>query len=586
MKKRLLLIIIALAMLIFNIEIPSFAKDQEEIVILYENDVHCEIYGYLSLSALRNELKQEYEHVGIVSSGDFLQGGSYGSISKGEYIVRIMNLVGYDAIAIGNHEFDYGLERLFELTDMLETKPLSANFMKIGEGECFEPYSIVTYGDVKIAYIGITTPGTPEKTSFPTQFEDENKNPIYTFNKDNMAAVVQKNIDKARAEGADFVIALSHLGDNENDYTARALVSEIVGLDVVLDAHSHSVIESDTLIDKEGNAVVYSSTGTKFENIGKLVISGDKITTELISLESYTETDPVLYEGIVQINAEYGEIANKKIADSAYDLITEDADGNRIIRNSETNLGNLVADAFRTVLGADISYFNGGGIRTDIKAGEITYNNLLNVVPFSNTGVVVEVDGATVLKMLNVAVEAWPEEDGSFPHISGITFFVNTLGEPGDRVYNAKILNSETGKYEALELDKKYTIASINFILLEGGGGMDMFEGARVVNDTGILDIHILESYIASNLGGVIPEKYAKADARITFTEGVVNPPVTDDVDDPPHIDDVEDSHSTDAPDNPNPANDDYTIWIVAIGSAFAIITIATVLVIRKKRKM
>lgn len=586
MKKRLLLIIIALAMLIFNIEIPSFAKDQEEIVILYENDVHCEIYGYLSLSALRNELKQEYEHVGIVSSGDFLQGGSYGSISKGEYIVRIMNLVGYDAIAIGNHEFDYGLERLFELTDMLETKPLSANFMKIGEGECFEPYSIVTYGDVKIAYIGITTPGTPEKTSFPTQFEDENKNPIYTFNKDNMAAVVQKNIDKARAEGADFVIALSHLGDNENDYTARALVSEIVGLDVVLDAHSHSVIESDTLIDKEGNAVVYSSTGTKFENIGKLVISGDKITTELISLESYTETDPVLYEGIVQINAEYGEIANKKIADSAYDLITEDADGNRIIRNSETNLGNLIADAFRTVLGADISYFNGGGIRTDIKAGEITYNNLLNVVPFSNTGVVVEVDGATVIKMLNVAVEAWPEEDGSFPHISGITFFVNTLGEPGDRVYNAKILNSETGKYEALELDKKYTIASINFILLEGGGGMDMFEGARVVNDTGILDIHILESYIASNLGGVIPEKYAKADARITFTEGVVNPPVTDDVDDPPHIDDVEDSHSTDAPDNPNPANDDYTIWIVAIGSAFAIITIATVLVIRKKRKM
>ena len=586
MKKRLLLIIIALAMLIFNIEIPSFAKDQEEIVILYENDVHCEIYGYLSLSALRNELKQEYEHVGIVSSGDFLQGGSYGSISKGEYIVRIMNLVGYDAIAIGNHEFDYGLERLFELTDMLETKPLSANFMKIGEGECFEPYSIVTYGDVKIAYIGITTPGTPEKTSFPTQFEDENKNPIYTFNKDNMAAVVQKNIDKARAEGADFVIALSHLGDNENDYTARALVSEIVGLDVVLDAHSHSVIESDTLIDKEGNAVVYSSTGTKFENIGKLVISGDKITTELISLESYTETDPVLYEGIVQINAEYGEIANKKIADSAYDLITEDADGNRIIRNSETNLGNLVADAFRTVLGADISYFNGGGIRTDIKAGEITYNNLLNVVPFSNTGVVVEVDGATVLKMLNVAVEAWPEEDGSFPHVSGITFFVNTLGEPGDRVYNAKILNSETGKYEALELDKKYTIASINFILLEGGGGIDMFEGARVVNDTGILDIHILESYIASNLGGVIPEKYAKADARITFTEGVVNPPVTDDVDDPPHIDDVEDSHSTDAPDNPNPANDDYTIWIVAIGSAFAIITIATVLVIRKKRKM
>jgi 2',3'-cyclic-nucleotide 2'-phosphodiesterase (5'-nucleotidase family) len=220
MKKIIIFVITAL--LICSFPMSAFAEQGGDIVILYENDVHCEIDGYSVLSALRNELKKEYEHVGIVTSGDYLQGGSLGSISKGEYIVRLMNLVGYDAIALGNHEFDYGLERLYELSEMLDTKPVCANFKKIGEGECFDPYTVVSYGEVKIAYIGITTPTTTESTSFPTQFVDENNNPIYTFSKDDLAAVVQENIDKARAEGADFVIALSHLGDHVTQYNAAA----------------------------------------------------------------------------------------------------------------------------------------------------------------------------------------------------------------------------------------------------------------------------------------------------------------------------------------------------------------------------
>ena len=562
MKKRFLLITVIVALLVCSLHVVTFAEEQpqNDIIILYENDVHCEIDGYSVLSALRNELKQDHAHVGIVTSGDFLQGGSLGSISKGEYIVRLMNLVGYDAIALGNHEFDYGLERLYELADMLNTKPVCANFKKIGEGECFNPYSIVNYGDVKIAYIGITTPSTPEKTSFPTQFVDENKNLIYTFSKDDLAAVVQKNIDDARAEGADFVIALSHLGDeNEVGYNAIDLISETSGFDVVLDAHSHSVIESKTLIDKEGNKVVYTSTGTKFANIGKLTISGDKITTELISLENYNKKDPVLDAAITQIKAEYAEVGNKKIADCDFNLITHDSTGNRLVRITETNLGNLIADAFRNVLGADIAYFNGGGIRSDIKAGEISYNDLLNVLPFNNTGVVVEVDGATVLKMLNAAVSKWPEENANFPHVSGVTFVVNTLEEANSRVYGVQILNSETGAYEPLELDKMYRVASNNFILLECGDGMTMFEGAKVVSDTGILDVEILENYITNNLGGVIDEKYARVNLHVIFTEGFQSQP----------------SYLTDG---------DHAVVIGAIGLVLAIITIVTVLIIRKRR--
>lgn len=560
MMKRLVFCIVIVSLLIVSLPISAFAEQQADIVILYENDVHCEIDGYSVLSAMRNELKQEYEHVGIVTSGDYLQGGSLGSISKGEYIVRLMNLVGYDAIALGNHEFDYGLDRLYELAEMLDTKPVCANFKSVGGDECFDPYSIVSYGDVKIAYIGITTPSTPDKTSFPTQFVDENKNPLYTFSKNDLAAVVQENIDQARAEGADFVIALSHLGDDSEDgYTAIDLIRETVGFDVVLDAHSHSVIESDILTDKGGSEVVYTSTGTKFANIGKLTISGDTITAELISLENYSTTDPIVDASITQIKAEYAEVGNKKVADSAFDLITHDSHGNRLVRITETNLGNLISDAFRHVLGADIAYFNGGGIRSHIESGEITFNDLLNVLPFNNTGVVVEVSGETVLKMLNAAVSKWPEENANFPHVSGITFFVNTLEEANARVYGVKILNSETGSYEPLEPDKMYTVASNNFILLENGDGMTMFEGAKVVSDTGILDVEILESYIVDHLDGVIDERYARATRHVTFTEGFQ----------------ANDSYVTDG---------DHAIWIAVIGCVLAVATIVTVLVIRQKR--
>lgn len=558
--------------------ISVFAKQQDDIIILYENDVHCKIEGYTVLSALRNELMQEYEHVGIVSSGDFLQGGSLGSVSQGEYIVRLMNLVGYDAIALGNHEFGYGIERLNELVDMLNTKPVCANFKKIGEGECFKPYSIISYGDVQIAYIGITTPTTPESSSFPSQFVDENKNPIYTFSKDDLAEVVQENINNARAEGADFVIALSHLGDKELKYNAKDVVANTVGLDVVLDAHSHSVIESDILIDKNGNEVIYTSTGTKFANIGKLTISGDSITTELISLEKYTTTDPIVDACIDQIMTEYKEVGSKKIASCDFDLITHDSDGNRLVRMTETNLGDLISDAFRSVLGADIAYFNGGGIRAAIKSGEITFNDLLNVLPFNNTGVVVEVSGQTVYEMLTSAVSTWPEEAGVFPHISGLTFSINKLAEAKNRVYNVKIKNPTTENYEALDPNKMYTVASINYILLECGGGMTMFEGARVVSNTGILDIEILEQYIVNNLGGVIGEEYAESDNRIKFTEGEVIDNSND------TQGDETDTNEGDSTSNSNVFKN-YTVLIIALTGSLVALSVIVLLVIRRKRK-
>ena len=187
------------------------ADGEDSVVILYENDVHCSVEGYAKIAAMKKELAASFDHAGVVSSGDFVQGGTLGAISRGEYIVDIINEIGYDAIALGNHEFDYKIERLNELCAKLNTKVLSCNMYKIGEEKpCFDPYTIVTYGDVKIAYIGITTPETLTKSS-PAQFMNDKGELIYTFNESALGEMLQKNIDAVKAEGADYVILLSHI---------------------------------------------------------------------------------------------------------------------------------------------------------------------------------------------------------------------------------------------------------------------------------------------------------------------------------------------------------------------------------------
>ena len=536
-NKKLLSFAIVLCMFLSCFSGVVFAKDTETIVILYENDVHCAVEGYSKLAAMKNELSEDYEYVGVVSSGDFVQGGTLGAVSRGEYVVSLMNLVGYDAVTLGNHEFDYKLARLDELAELMNTKPISCNFQKIGTSKSyFDPYSIVSYGDVDIAYIGITTPSALSSSS-PAQFKDENGEYIYTFNVDTIYDVVQASIDSAKEDGADFIIALSHIGYEEDPQyeDARDLIENTDGFDVVLDGHSHSVIENMKLTDEGGNEVVLTSTGTKFENIGKLTISGETITTELIETEGYTNTDASVDAKLAEINEAYSALGNRKIGDSEIELITNDADGNRLVRTTETNLGNLCADAIKTVTKADIAYVNGGGIRAPIEIGEVSFNDIFSVFPFNNQIVVAEMTGQKIRDMLEMSLMNYPAEDGSFPHVAGLTFSVNKsiptsvktdentvfTGVDGEyRVYDIKVLNEDTGEYEPIKLDGTYSFASFNYFVLDQGGGMSMFDGVKILKNDGMLDVEALETYITETLGGVIGKEYAKVDNRINFTDG------------------------------------------------------------------
>ena len=538
MKTRIFSAVFCLILIASLLPISALADEKSDnIVILYENDVHCSIDGYSKLSAMKQELQATNKYVGVVSSGDYIQGSSLGVISKGEYVINVINMVGYDALAIGNHEFDYKLPRLFELKSALNTKLLCCNFQEIGKTETvFEPYTIVSYGETDVAYIGVTTPYTIS-SSFPAQFKDENDNYIYTFNPLTLYDVVQSNIDKAKAAGADYIIGLTHMGYEEPGEYADVcdLISNTSGFDVILDAHSHSTIENMKMTDKDGNEIILSSTGTKFEHIGKLTIANGEITTELIKTATYEKTDSAIDAYIEKITNEFAVLGDRKIAESKVELITHDTDGNRLVRISETNLGDLCADAFKAVTGADIGYVNGGGIRAPLAKGDVTFNGLLSLFPFNNEVAVVEISGQTIKDFLELTLKSYPNEDGSFPHVAGITFSFDTsipssvttdendlfTGVGGEyRVYNIKVLNKETNEYEPIDLEKKYTFAATSYFLFEYGGGATMFKDATVIENNGMLDVELIEKHLTENLNGVIGEEYETVKPNIEITDG------------------------------------------------------------------
>ncbi len=543
MKKKLFALLCAVSLIIGTLPAAVLAA-ADDIVILFESDVHCAVDGYTKIAALRDEALAETDYVSVVSCGDFIQGGPLGSVSNGGYIIDIMNAVGYDAVTLGNHEFDYSIPTLAELTDELTAKTVSCNFVTTADGATlYDPYTIISYGDTDVAFIGITTPESITKST-PTYFMDDEGNYIYGFCADTLYDTVQASIDAALDDGADYVVALSHLGTEyvTEEWTAQEVAAHTVGLDVMLDGHSHSVIESTTTPDANGDDVLISSVGTKFQYIGKLTIDADgEMTTELIDTTTYEGENAEVSAVVAAIEAEYAELGDRVVGASSVTLTTLDENGVRAVRNAETNIGDFCADAFRAELAADIGVMNGGGIRADIEPGDVTFNDILAMFPYENLVYSAAVTGQDILDMLELSVMYCPEESGGFLQVSGVTFDVRTdipssvtLDENGmfisvdgtRRVSNVKVLNSDTGEYEAIDADAEYTIASIEYILKENGNGYTMFNGAEILS-AGDLDTDIIEDYI-DTLGGTIPEEYASVQSRINLVDAAIGECVFD----------------------------------------------------------
>lgn len=546
MKKALSLIVTLclLASLFVSFGSVSAAAEtpaeERDLLILFTSDVHCGIdqgWGYAALYAAKEQLSKDY-NVLLVDDGDALQGEPVGTMTTGEAIIDIMNTLNYDVAIPGNHDFDYGVDRFMELVDKANFPYISCNFNKEGE-LVFEPWLIKEIGGMKIGFVGVTTPDTL-RSSTPTYFMDENGNFIYGFFQDKSGQplydAVQKAVDEARAAGADYVIVMGHLGNQTecSPWMYSEVIANVSGIDALLDGHSH---DTDQVImkDKDGRDVVRSACGTKLAHIGVLHITRDgKISSELYDWGSSVAAPKLL--GITNAAgdavAAESEVLSEKlgevVASTTVDLIindpeaqTDDGKPVRIIRCAETNLGDLCADAYLDQAGdADIAFINGGGIRTDIKKGDITLNDILKVHPFGNNLTVIEVTGQQVLDALEWSVHALPGEFGGFNHVAGLTYEVDTtidspcvLDSSGiffdhvDDSMTRRVRNVLVGG-EPIDPAKTYKLASHDYQLLNSGDGYTMYAGCTVLQNAVKLDNQVLIDYITGTLGGSVGKDY------------------------------------------------------------------------------
>lgn len=498
----------------------------KDIVVLYVNDVHCGIednLGYQDLVTVKNAYEAMGHTVLLVDNGDAIQGDIVGTLSKGEAIINIMNEAGFDVAVPGNHEFDYGMERFLELSNKADFDYVSCNFVDKNGEAVFEPYVIKEVDGVKIAFVGICTPKTLT-TSTPAYFMDDNGEFIYSFEQDEtgekLYACVQEAVDGARAEGAQFVIALTHLGTEADcsPWMSTEVIENTTGIDAVLDGHSHSVWVEEHVKDKDGNEVILTSTGTKLANIGVLTISNDKTLHSTLVSDAVSEEE-TMQDVIDAVNEENEEIINTVVAHTDVDLVIADpATDERIVRVAETNLGDLCADAYRAMSGADIAFVNGGGVRSTINAGDITYGDIIKVHPFGNSMCMVEATGEEIYEALEMSANALPAEYGGFLQVSGLSFTIDVNVESPvvldeNKMFvkvdgDARVKDIMVGE-EPLDLEKTYTVACHDYLLLNMGDGYTMFADNNVLLDSVMIDNQVLINYIVDKLEGTVGEEYS-----------------------------------------------------------------------------
>ncbi len=501
-------------MLMLACTIMAYGQQQKSIVVLYENDVHCAVDGYAKLAGLRDAIA-DTAYVALVSNGDYVQGMTVGAISKGQYVVDLMRALPYDAITLGNHEYDYGMERMFQLLRQVPAPIVCANLYDVKLGRnVFASYVMKRFGDKKIAFVGASTPTSMETEAYA--FRDDEGNVIYDLQIQDIPALVQKAVDDARRAGADYVILDSHLGEEETNRNSdsHTVVANTTGIDIVLDGHSHAVIVADTVKNKVGKPVVVSQTGTKFANIGKLVITPDgKMTTELIPIEKVTVKDAYVAELTDSIHAILEEQTSRVICNSEVPLRILDDEGNEIARMGETNAGDIVTDAYRLMTGSDIAVLNSGSIRNELKkTGKLTYGDFLTLLPYDNYIVVAEVKGSTILDMLKKLVSFLPKPDGQFPQVSGLKF---TTRVKDHSVSDVQVLNGATQRYEPINPDRTYTISTTKYCVTDGGLH-NTLQGCPIVMETKKTYNEIFIEYVSDRLNGHIGQEYAKPQGRIT----------------------------------------------------------------------
>lgn len=546
--------IVRILLLIFVISLTACAKrsNDKDIVIIYTTDIHCSIddvsnsnsLGYAKVSAYKNAMIEDNNYVALADAGDFILGDYIGTISKGSYIIDIMNQIGYDVVTLGNHEFDYGFDQLSSLLSNLNSDIVSCNIKYEGSNEnkidMVKPYVIKTYGKYDVGFVGVTTPNSLSESS-PSNFMEDGKY-AYSFSSSTTQEFydcVQSSIDACKNDGADYIILLSHLGYSDvNIFSSKNLIKNINGVDVIMDGHQHLDLNWISCEDKDGKEVRICDAGYKLNEFGKLTIKKDgKLEYDFITDYEGIDQKIADYIGIVRNKSE--ELGNRVLATSDISLSIFDEEGIRLVRSRETPIGNLIADAYRSITGADIAFVNGGGIRDNLKSGDISFKDIMAIHPYGNTVCIVKASGKQILDLLEMAsrlVQSDYKKDGiaigecgGFLNVSGLRYSIDTSIEStvevdsnnmfvkvngARRVNNVMVL--ENGEYVPLDVNKTYIVASHNYLIQNGGDGLNQLMNNELLPFSEKYDYEVLVEYIVNVLHGNLKDKYSDTEGRIT----------------------------------------------------------------------
>lgn len=542
MKKKLISLITA-AVMALGISVPAMAADAKpmegKLVVVHTNDMHGYYettetsIGIAGVAGLKNYYEAQGADVLLLDAGDFSQGSTLVSYYKGKNAAEYMAAAGYDAVSMGNHEFDYSFDALLDNMKVLTdagVKVIDANVINKETGKSyFDANAVFEFDGIKVGVFGLDTSETLTKAS------PSNVKAVNFLDKEEMFKEAQAQVDKLKSAGCDYIIALTHLGVDEESVGRRStdLAAAVKGIDLIVDGHSHTVIDGG---EKVGDTVIVS-TGSYLANVGTVVIDKEAKTEEakLISAADYAagtaQYDETVKALVAEDVAEVAEAYSKVFAKTEVHL-----EGTKqIVRSQETNLGDFTADAYLYTaqkyadehelgVNIDCAISNGGGIRVSVEPGDISMDTLVTIFPFGNNVCLVTITGEQLLEVLEASTFCTPETIGGFPQVAGIEYKLDVSvpyengeqypdstyyapAKPGSRV----TIKSVNGK--AFDPKAEYTVAVNNF-QAEGGDTYYQLTKNSYFCDTEILDCDALIEYVNS-LGGVIGEQYKEPQGRI-----------------------------------------------------------------------
>ena len=443
-------------------------RGYKTISIVHVNDTHGRIEeneknGELGFAKLKTyfDNRNSNNNALLLNAGDVIHGTTFATISRGESVIDVMNQMGFDAMTAGNHDFNYGYQRLVELNNRANFPILASNVINQDGSHIIDSDKIIEIDGVKIGIFGLATEETKTKSS-PANTEG------LTFA--NSIETAQNEVNNLRNQGAQIIICLSHLGeDKESKETSTMIAENVEGIDLIIDGHSHTELQNGRYV---GNTLIAQAKahGYFIGDVTLLLDKDNKIVAKNASLKPYARMKHLYAnkETLAQIEAVSNE--NKKVLDQNVGQTSVDLEGARdMVRTRETNLGNYITDAMIKATGADVAITNGGGIRDSISAGNITKGDVLTVFPFTNFAVTLEVPGSVIKEALEHGLTDAPNSAGKFPQIGGMIVKYDSTRPAGDRVTEITIAG------EAIDPNKNYNLVTNDFMSI-GGDGYEMFK--------------------------------------------------------------------------------------------------------------